>query len=306
MSETLDAQVSTAKSNPSTESTAASNSNGATDGNKAVDRSAKREQAIFQRQRQLKEQEAALKAEQEKWKREQSQDYISRKALRENPRQYFEDGTLDYNQVTEAITSEDGTISTNPTVVAMRREIQELRAVKDEFAKFREEFEGQKTQRQQEMELSEVTDYLKANPQYEVLNTLGDEASKKLLEVIKQRYAETGENMDLQEAADALEARELEIGLKYAKLRSIQDKLANAGTEASDDGSAGRTTGTASNSSHIVGGPKYGAAQKRSQPTTLTRDLAGSGARLQSRTAAKQEKVVSKIGAILDKYKAAK
>jgi len=178
---------------------------------------AKTKRALQVKERELAQREAEIAA---KTQGPNLEDYVSKADLKANPLKIFETG-ITYDQLTEAILN-------NPTagsseIASLKAEIQALK-------------EGLDTKFQERDQLSEKQVLTQMQRETELLTAQGEEfeaireakAQKHVVDLIHKTWKETGEILDVMDAAKLVEEQLIEDALPFARLKKFQSRLTPA------------------------------------------------------------------------------
>lgn len=184
---------------------------------------AKRERAHREKERSLIAREAKLKEQEERYKT----DYIPKSRLKEDPLSLFKDNSLNYDQLVEQMMLEDNPVAKNAQQVssALQARIDQLEA----------KMAAQETapaEQTKKMIVNDVKVFLDGKTEYEALMAYGpEEAANAVSQFIIDHYDTTGFLMSEAEAAQKIDDNWTEEGLKFARLKKVQERLAAAGVD---------------------------------------------------------------------------
>lgn len=175
---------------------------------------AKTKRALQVKERELAQREAQLAAQPQAPNLE---DYVSKADLKSNPLKIFETGVT-YDQLTEAILN-------NPTagsseIASLKSDIQDLKKALDE--KFQER--DQLSEKQVLTQMQRETELLTAQgEEFEAIRE--KKAQKHVVDLIHRTWKESGEVLDVMDAAKLVEEQIIEDEMPFAKLKKIQSRL---------------------------------------------------------------------------------
>lgn len=175
---------------------------------------AKAKRALQVKERELVEREKALQGQSSDFKAE---DYISKADLAANPLKVFEAG-ISYDQLTEAILANQA--GAMPEIQALKAEI---KALKDDMT-------GQLTERDKLSEQQvlgqmrrDVDALTQSGEQFEAIRLA--KAQQDVVDLIHRAWKETGDIMDMNEAAQLVEDQLIEEASPFAQLKKVQSRL---------------------------------------------------------------------------------
>ncbi len=147
-------------------------------------------------------------------------DYISKAELKANPLRVFETGAT-YDQLTEAILNNPNAGSSE--IAALKLEIQALKEGLD--TKFSER--DQQSEKQVLSQMQRETELLTAQgEEYEAIREA--RAQKDVVDLIHRTWKETGEVLDVVEAANLVENQLIDEALPFARIKKVQSRLTPA------------------------------------------------------------------------------
>jgi len=184
---------------------------------------AKQRRALQVKESEIKAREEALAA--------QGGNTLDLAKLKASPLSVLQEAGVTYEQLTEAILSDQNSNALDPQ--KLREQIK--KELKEEL---NTEFTSRDTQAEQQVlsELKrEATKLVASGDAYEMIRE--NRMESKVVDLIHKSWKQTGEVMDIEEAANLLETELLNDALKIAKLTKVQSKLAPAAQPAQPQGS---------------------------------------------------------------------
>ena len=179
---------------------------------------AKTKRALQVKERELEQREAALSSQSPAG----NEDLIAN--LKSNPLRVLQEAGVTYDQLTEAILNDQSGIT--PELNALKAE---LKAMKEEFS---EQFSSRDTQAEQQV-LAEIkreaVNLTSEGEQFEAIREA--RAQNTVVDLIHRTWKETGEIMDVSEAAALVEDQLIEEALPFAGLKKVQSRLTPAQVE---------------------------------------------------------------------------
>lgn len=181
---------------------------------------AKTKRALQVKERELAQREADLKT---KTQGPNLDEYVSKADLKANPLKIFETG-ITYDQLTEAILNNPNAGSSE--IAALKAELQELRKGLDD--KFNER--DQVSEKQVLSQMKRETDLLTAEgDDYEAIRYA--RAQQDVVDLIHRTWKETGEVLDVRDAAKLVEDQLIEEAMPFARIKKLQSRLTPAEVE---------------------------------------------------------------------------
>lgn len=181
-------------------------------------------EAMARKERQFHKMRKEIEAEKASWKTKQADyesNYIPKSRLAEDPLTVLTEAGISYDKLTEILLNNPN--SNDPTIRALRAEINSLKSAQDAANKRQEEAQTQQYQQALKQIGTEVKLLVDSNEAFESIKETGMQDA--VVELIEQTFNSSGVLMDIEEAAKEIEEHLMAEALKMSKLKKLQPKL---------------------------------------------------------------------------------
>lgn len=183
---------------------------------------AKAKRALQVKERELVQREEALKAQNPAG----NEDLIAK--LKANPLSVLQEAGVSYDQLTEAILSNQS--GNSPELASLKLEIKALKEGLDKQFSERDEL----AEKQVLTQMKREADLLVADgEQFEAIREA--KAQQAVVDLIHRTWKETGEVMEVSEAAELVENQLIDEALPFARIKKIQSRLSPAQEQAQQE-----------------------------------------------------------------------
>lgn len=180
--------------------------------------------ALARQTKELRRQQAELKAQEQAWKTKSEQmesDFIPKNKLLEDPLAVLQAQGITYDKIVEMVIA-----SQQPTDPAYKALTTEMKALKDETLRIRDEAAQNKT-REYEQAVSQIRNEVKmlidSDENYSMIKDSGQ--SEAVVELIKTHFENKGVVLSLEEASTKVENYLLEEAIKVASFKKVKARL---------------------------------------------------------------------------------
>lgn len=186
-------------------------------------------QAMVQKERQMRDAQLKWTSERDALNakiKEYESNYIPKSKLVENPYQTLKDSGVPYDRVTEQALADSGTDPVLKHIEELRSEIKALKGGQDDSKKVLEEQQKQNQNQVYQTWKAQVNTEAKmlansdSEGKYDSIKALN--AFDEVETVMLKFYNETKEELSVEEAMEAVEAKIIERGMKYAGLSKVR------------------------------------------------------------------------------------
>lgn len=186
---------------------------------------------IHQANLQLKQREEALKAReaalQPQLQQQDLSNYIDKARIKQDALTVLEEAGVSWDELTnQAVNRQPTDPRVMSTISQLQAEIAQLKAESKTTAKTMEEREAANYQAAVKQIRSDVNKLVYTDPEFETIKAM--KAEKDVVELITKTYAERGEVLTAEEAAQEVEAYLIEEGMKITQLAKIKKRMAAA------------------------------------------------------------------------------